>query len=141
MGSLFEQYRSILAACYRDKAPECIANRVISRIQNIELRRIRIRLIGYFVVCASAFVAIIPGTIWLINAIQYSGFNKYISLFFSEGISIFSNWKALILSMLESLPIFETACVLGILLLMANMLRMISRTVSDRESLLLSRLL
>lgn len=129
-----EQYSLILAKLEPSRAPRTIIESVMVRIQSTRLRNMRIHLIGYSLVCVSAFFATIPATIWLVNATKYSGFYQYLSLFVSDSSVAFANWKSLMLSMAESLPILETALVLGTILIFANMLRSIARTMVFQKS-------
>lgn len=125
-----EQYQLIFSHWNDSLMPENLGDKVMERIQAIKSRRARIRLVGYSTVCISALFALIPTSVWLINAAKYSGFSQYSSILFEDGLSTFTNWKALILSIAESLPVLETALVLGTILIFVNMLRSIVRTVS-----------
>lgn len=61
-------------------------------------------LISYSINIAS-LLGIISTFVYLIKAFISSEFYKYISLIFSDGISILSYWREFIMSVVESLPI------------------------------------
>jgi len=135
MTTIREQYGRILALASFPEAPRDIEDRVMRRIQSYRFARTRARIVVYAASGMVAFAAAAPVFVAFASAIKRSGFYEYLSIFVSDGLTTFADWKALSLSILESLPILETAAVLAVMLVLANALRMVARNLSYRNAL------
>jgi glucan phosphoethanolaminetransferase (alkaline phosphatase superfamily) len=86
---------------------------------------------------ASAFFASLAGMIptfqVLLNNMAHSGFYEYFSLIFSDGGSMFSYWKELILSLAESLPIMSIVFTLSLIFVFFLSLRYLMKQIIKNQ--------
>ena len=106
-----------------------IINTVMSRINTARQKRLRIRMGIQGVLGLFTLIAIFPAINQLGTAIKNSSVLEYLSLIISDGSTALNNWKALVISIAESLPLIETSIVLIILLIGINILRHANRDV------------
>ena len=85
---------------------------IINKINKLERRKMLKKESVYALISIISFLSIIPSMIYLFNMLSSSGLYSYISLIFSD-IETLSYWKELSFSILESLPFFGIAIVLG----------------------------
>ena len=105
------------------EALECsgrIFTQVVMRIERSRTKRNRWHAALHGALTVGAVAGIIPAVTYLIQEATQSGFVQYASLVGSDGSYAVANWKELLWSMAESMPILETALVLAILLVLIN---------------------
>ncbi len=105
-GELFKNIKYV-------ELPSGFEAQVLSHIEAFQLRRTRIRTwsFGGASLCALALTILIGNSLY--SALARSGFYEYVSLVFSADGTLFSYWKELGISILESTPI------LGMIILLA----------------------
>jgi len=104
-----------------------IIDKVTYRIHRYRLIRARIYLAVNSLCAIGAGFAFFPAIRYFSNSAAGSGFWQYSSLIFSNSSEALSSWKAVLLSVAESIPALEMAAVLGVVLVFANALRIITR--------------
>lgn len=93
---------------------ENVWNKLIIRNKKIA----RIKLTIYTSIELISVTGLIKATQKLLTDLSGSGFYEYLSILFSNGTSIFSYWKELTYSLLESLPASGITMSLGLVFIM-----------------------
>ena len=96
-----------------------------------EKRSRNIKLIGYSLFATLSIVAIVPAVISLVHQVNSSAFGQYASLAFSDTRVLTEYWKQFGITLIESIPVFSLALVLGTILILGwstrSMLRQTKR--------------
>ena len=82
-----------------------LADKIWHHIAIREKRLIRIKLWAFSLIGFLSVAGLVPVFKALLTQFTQSGFYEYFSLVFSSGSNLFSYWKELVLSLVESLPI------------------------------------
>jgi len=99
---------------------------IMGRIEHqkkCKIFKIRIALLGVF--SFAIFIALIPALRELQSEILQSGVLQFMSLLLSDSAIIITYWKEFMFSVLESLPIFGTIMVLGLVAILASSVKII----------------
>jgi hypothetical protein len=90
---------------------ENLKNSIIIKIKKEEMKRAMYKIVfSSFVSFASVSMAIIFAINIVKDAYQ-SGIFEYLSLLFSDGMSLVSYWQSYAMSIVESLPVFQITVV------------------------------
>lgn len=102
-------------------------------LENIEIKQKVILSRRRFFIFATLFllslISLIPAIKMLVNDFTNSGFIQFFSLIFSDSQIILNYWQSFVLTLLESLPIISTVIFLGILFVMLESIRFISKDI------------
>ena len=82
-----------------------LKNKIISQIHKEERKRAKIYLLTFATVLSSSLVGVTLSIKYLMTSVQQSGFSEYLSLLFSGDSVVYSYWKELSLSLVDSLPV------------------------------------
>lgn len=115
-----------------------LASRILSKIDAEKTQRTTVKVfISRFFALAS-FVAILPVIFNVFNQFQNSGFGNYLALFFTDTNIAVMYWKDLLLSLIESVPMFEMTILLVLLLVLSISIKY--SNVDNRKVILLEKL-
>ena len=78
---------------------------IMARVRRAEASRLRFRAWAFGAAAFAAIFAFIPLVVAAGSALAQSGFYQYASLIVSDGAYAFANWKDLMLSMADALPV------------------------------------
>ena len=84
-----------------------LADDIWRRVVAREKRFGRIKLYIFSLIGSVSLLGLVPAFEALFNEFARSGFYEYFSLVFSSGGNLFSYWKELVLSLVESLPLTD----------------------------------
>ena len=112
---------------YLSDTPEDLSTRIVARIEQVAQRADRqnryiwggVSILSFFFVLGSGWKAF--------GALATSDFGTYFSLIFSDTSAVLSLWKALILSLVDSLPVLEFGLLFGSIALLGWSLRTFSK--------------
>ena len=99
-------------------------------------RTTRLKLWAFSFVGATSLIGLVPAWKLLSGDLAQSGLYEYFSLIFSNGNSIFSYWKELILSIAESLPIMSIILSLSLVFVFFLSLKYIAKQIIKNQLLL-----
>lgn len=88
---------------------------IISRIKKEERKSSIVHSWTTGTIAIMSCISLVPSFIYLGKSVQTSGFYDFVSLSFSEGISLLSYWKEFSLSLAESLPFLGLIVLLALL--------------------------
>jgi hypothetical protein len=104
-----------------DEAVQRIFSVVSARIEHARVRQNRIRAAIHGLLIIATAVAFVPAIAYLVQGATQSGFIQYASLI-SDGASVAANWKEIVWSLADAMPVLEIAGVLALLLIFINSL-------------------
>ncbi len=108
------------------ETPPYLKNKILARINKQERFSARIKLTISGFGALFAIGALGPAILYAIRDFNQSGLYEYISLLFSD-TSVFSFWKEIGLSIIESMPIIGIMLVLGSICILLISLQSIAR--------------
>jgi len=90
-----------------------LESKILTIIKNKEKRQNQRVFIYSILASISSFSLAVFGLINIVRNYFESGLSEYLSLIFSDGVSLLSYWQAYTLSVVESLPIFYITVVIA----------------------------
>ncbi len=84
--------------------PAGLESRVLARLNEEQQRAAKFRLFVFALLDALSLLGLVASLVYLARVFAESGFSQYLSLLFSDGGSLLSYWRELVLSLAESLP-------------------------------------
>src|SRR5581483_8770240 len=93
----------------RFSASQDLKNRILAQIAEYERRRIRAKLAGFGAAILGSLGVLIFGAEAALGDASQSGFLQFASLFFSNFSSTMANFSDVMLSLVESFPVFWAA--------------------------------
>ncbi len=121
-----ESYNKLFQLLPEEKASPKLFNAVIARVERRETLFAQVRALFHATCAALSVAAAIPVIGYIISASQESGLSAYVSLALSDSTYALSNWKALILSIADSVPLMSGMAFVLILIIFANAVRSIA---------------
>jgi hypothetical protein len=112
-----------------DKASEPsdgLLGTVMLHIADAETHRFRRRIVFFAGLAMIAAASFVPAWRELSRELSSSGFSSFLSLLSSDTASFLADWKEFLMSLLESLPVFGLAAVLGALFTLLSSLRLLA---------------
>ena len=128
-------YKQIFDHLYQQKPSSRIASNVMARIDHAKNIGVKAKAFVYGVVSVGSIVALLPIVSHLDIEAGRSGLYDYLSLVASDTSYAITNWKTMILSISESLPIANITISLCVLLIFVYTLKKSARLVSISSSL------
>lgn len=124
----------------RNNPPKDLLDRIFFRINKEQRKRVlRARIVSFGSISIIAAVVLVFSLGELQKEIAQSGFTNFISILFSDWGIVSIYWKEFAISLLESMPIFGIAAVLGSILLFLASLKIFTRdirTISAQPSII-----
>jgi hypothetical protein len=120
----------IVKTMVEQAVPAGLESKIMSRIARSHMNRARLYISLHAASIIIAVIACVPVMQSFMISASQSGFTSYLSLLASDGSSIMSSWKDLAFSIIESMPIIETALILALLLVIGNALRRGARSLT-----------
>ena len=127
-----QKYKKIFSFSIDDKAPERVFSAVLKRIEDRKTKQEHAKAFAHGLLAIIAVIAIVPAISYFISEATQSGFLQYLSLVFSDGSAILSDWKDLTMSILESIPIISSISCLALIFIIANSLRRGAEHISPK---------
>ena len=90
----------------QDQIPTNLEAVIIKRVKCEQKRFARIRFSFQSTLAGASLIGLVEAGIYLFKSIQQTGFYEYASLAFSDGAVLSLYWKELVLSLVDSLPLF-----------------------------------
>jgi hypothetical protein len=109
--------------------PKGLHEKILMEIERKKIRSARIRLGFWLVAFSGLFVFLVPITQNIFYKISQSGFSKYLSLILSDWDVLFTYWKEFMLSIIESMPLFEITAVLSIVFILLVLLKLVLKNI------------
>jgi len=100
-----KEYKKLINQLKDIEVTEQVRKRILVWINMAEKRRLRIRLAIFGTSTIVSFSLSYLAIVYLVGKIQESGFWQYLSLFFSGDGVVYTYWKELTYSLIESLPV------------------------------------
>lgn len=124
-------YKQLFSKIPKAQAPAGLSSAVMLRIEAYEVRRLRIRtaIHGAFVV--AALILCVPVGNYIVAAVAQSGFGTYLSIAFSDSSFALTHLKDFTLTLADSLPATGAIALLAIVLVFANSLGRMFRSISS----------
>lgn len=91
-----------------------IFEKVLIRIEESKVRKTKIDFAGFTTLALVAVGSFVPAVIYIENSLAKSGFYDYASLLVSDSAFVFLNWKSLLFSLVDTVPITEIVVSLGL---------------------------
>jgi len=113
--------------------PKNLSEKIINRIEFVERRSAKMRLVFFGALAVASVVAFIPALKYLINDLNNSGFYQYLSLVFSDSGIILASWKEFSLSLAESLPIFSTIIFLATIFIFLESIKLSIKNIKSHK--------
>ncbi len=107
--------------------PEGLFGVVLAKIAARKKARIKFHLAIFALTSVISLAALVPALTSLSRGFSNSGFMEFLSLTFSDFRIVSAYWQNYVLSLLEALPVLETAIFLAILLSLIESLRLTIR--------------
>ncbi len=104
--------------------PRRLSFAILSRIQRRKQHVARIKLALLTTSSLVSAILLFPVVSYTLTGFTNSGFYEYLSLIYSEGLSILPYWKEIGLSLAESLPTFELALLLAVVYALLESLKL-----------------
>lgn len=123
MASSNTSYKQLFTHFPEQNLSSEIETRVMARIERSRAIRARFHIALHATSILIAVILCVPVIHNFMTISSQSGLASYLSLFASDGTYMMSSWKDIALSIMSSIPIFETTLILGLILIIANALR------------------
>lgn len=116
-------YKQIICKINTECPSSAILEKVMSRIRQMEERRLRIMALSHGIITVVILIFFIPIINNFISNIAQSEFSQYTSLLISDWSTLMNNWRPIFLSIAESWPSLPSILLLGAFIVFANSLR------------------
>lgn len=100
-----DKYKKLLGSIDLIEPPRELGARIMARINMEEKRLARIRTWIFGSSTVASFGLSLWAMVYLVDSIKQTGFGQYFSLLFSGDSAVYTYWKELSFSLVESLPI------------------------------------
>lgn len=127
-----KDFKALFAQIDPALPPKELLDAVLSRVRLEQKRAARREIFLVGSLALGSLVAIIPAISYFLNSLIQSSFYQYLSLVFSDGTSVLTFWKEMIMSLAESLPLLG---LVGVLTIVVVFLWSVSRTTRDAKIL------
>ena len=114
-----------------------LAENIWQTIMRRNKRQIQFRLWAFACLGIASLGGLVPVFKMLLGDLTQSGFYEYFSLIFSDGGSIVSYWKELVLSLAESLPVMSIIFALSLVFVFFLSMRFLMKQI-NRDHLILA---
>jgi len=111
-----------------------MSEKVLIRIEHVRLIQVRLRALIYGIFVIGTLGTLKPAFTFLADGARHSGFSYYASVLFYGGVSLAESWKNLTLSLVQSMPVIESAVFVAIVLVFAYSLRHIASVLSNLQA-------
>lgn len=118
-----KDYQRLSKTLKKPAVPTGLQDLVLAHIDSEIARLSRIRLAIFVPLMLVSSVGVVLSFQYLAQVASQSGFSSYLSIIFSDGRSVLSFWKELLLSLAEQAPVLETSLFLGALLALVSSFR------------------
>ena len=108
--------------------PQHLAGAIVKNIKREARRRTTLTMSLYGTTALGALAAFIPAYSYMSDEIVRTGFSEFLSLTYSDSALVITNWREMIFTILESLPIVGIVAILILTLAVLGSLRMIAQT-------------
>jgi len=89
---------------------------VLVRIEKEKKREAKIHLYYTSALGLSSILFLVPALKYFIADFSASGFGNYFSLLYSDGGTVLSFWKELVITLAESIPVLSSIIILGLVM-------------------------
>ena len=117
-----DQYKKLMAHLStqgpKPSSEEHVMKAVEARILKARFFETRVRVPIFMTLVVGSLATIKPAWDLLIQGASQTDFSEYLSLVTSGGSSVFGAWKELTISLVESLPMTESALFIAVVLLL-----------------------
>lgn len=112
------------------EAPRNVYDHILLRVETARMRAARMRLALFGALSFASLAALFPALQYAAQGFYQSGSYEYLSLVFSDGTALLPYWKEFLLTLAESLPVFEIAVVLGVVYVLLESIKLAVRNTS-----------
>ena len=123
-------YYSLFKNIPEEQPSENIVSNVMVLVEHAEVRRVRIQTLVHGTFSVAIVGACIPAFTYLATNATNSGFFQYISLFTTDSTYVISHAKDVILSIADSLPVFESIMSTSLVIAGIYSLKLLTRDIS-----------
>jgi len=109
--------------------PPSLYNDIVFKLETARIKKARLGLIFQGVLSLVSFVIAFPIFLNVAERFSQSGFFQYLSLVFTDGEIVLSNWKVFASSLLESAPFYEATIFLAVVFVLLQSLKFAVRNL------------
>lgn len=96
-----------------DQMPEDLDKRIMLRVTAVAARVRTRRMAGGIAASGACVVAFVAAGYETLHLTYVSGFGQYASLLFTDGGAALADWRDLVWTLIESVPVWSVALLLG----------------------------
>ena len=122
-------FKKLFSELGGQNVPPGLYNDIVFKLETARIKKARFGLIFQSVLSVVSFVAAFPIFMNVVERFSQSGFSQYLSLVFTDGEIVLSNWKVFASSLLESAPFYEATIFLAVVFVLLQSLKFAVRNL------------
>jgi len=107
-----KEFNHLFGSLEKQEIPPGLYNDIVFKLEKARIKKGRTGLLIQGILSLVSLVAIFPVFLNVVERFSQSGFFQYLSLIFTDGEIVLSNWKIFVSSLLESAPFYEVTILL-----------------------------
>jgi len=119
-----KDYRSLFLSLETARPPKGLSLSILRRIEEEQKHSARIHLFAFAIAACASFVTLFPAFRYAADGFTQSGFYQYLSLVFTDGVSLLPYWKEFALSLAESFPVIPITAFLTVVYILLETIKL-----------------
>jgi hypothetical protein len=107
-----KEFKHLFSGLEKQEVPLGLYDDIVFKLEKARIKKGRTGLLIQSILSITSLVAIFPVFMNVVERFSQSGFFQYLSLIFTDGEIVLSNWKIFVSSLLESAPFYEVTILL-----------------------------